>query len=54
VKYTVTKSVYLFFILRHADFLKEVPFGVVDISEKKFTGHIRPKKLKKFLTIAQT
>jgi hypothetical protein len=36
-----------------ADFLKEVPFGGLNIYKKIFRGHICPQKLKKFVTIAQ-
>jgi hypothetical protein len=36
-----------------ADFLKEVPFGGVEICKENFRGHICPQKLKKILTIAQ-
>jgi hypothetical protein len=36
-----------------ADFLKEVPFGGLNICKKVFRGHICPQKLKKILTIAQ-
>ena len=36
-----------------ADFLKEVPFGGVEIYNENFSGHICPQKLKKFLTVAQ-
>jgi hypothetical protein len=54
VKYTVTKSVYLFFILRQAyspngnssidaDFLKEVPFGGLDICKEIFRVIFAPK-----------
>jgi hypothetical protein len=31
-----------------ADFLKEVPFGGVEIFNENFRGHICPQKLKKF------
>jgi hypothetical protein len=32
-----------------ADFLKEVPFGDVEICKENFRGHICSSKLKKFL-----
>jgi hypothetical protein len=37
-----------------ADFLKEVPFGGLDICKEIFRGQICPEKLKKIFTIAQT
>jgi hypothetical protein len=36
-----------------ADFLKEVPFGGLNICKKIFRRHICPHNLKKILTIAQ-
>jgi hypothetical protein len=36
-----------------ADFLKEVPFGGLDICKEIFRGHICPQKLKKNFTTAQ-
>jgi hypothetical protein len=34
-----------------ADFLKEVPFGGLDICKEIFRGHFRPQKWKKFSSL---